>query len=198
LIIGGGGVAVYFIGSIIYMAFIIGQFDSSSYKELTENYQRKSKELSELKGYINSIVPLNKSVYIEFKNNNTLTIFHVTVDGNQDSNWDVEINSEKADSLLQKLGWNKETLKTLKNKLDNVNCISVATGDPCQIGFHRSGMGEYFYDLFNQPVPVKLKETYNDSCTYILYKKNVVFEWGGGAIGNQCFPDFIKIKTINK
>lgn len=189
LIIGGGGFALYIIGSIIYVIYIFAQFDSSSYKGLTENYEQKSKEIFELKNFINSVVPTNKSVDIEFDDNNTLDIFHVTVDGNYDKNWDIETNSDKADTLLQKLGWTTETLKTLKDKLDKANCISVASGDPCQIGFHRSGMGKYFYNLFNKPIADSLKTTYNDSCTYILYKDNVVLEWGGGAIGNQCFPD---------
>lgn len=189
LIIGGGGFTLYIIGSIIYVIYIFAQFDSSSYKDLTENYEQKSKEIFELKTFINSVVPANKSVDIEFDDNNTLGIFHVTVDGNYDRNWDIETNSGKADTLLQKLGWTTETLKTLKDKLDKANCISVASGDPCQIGFHRSGMGKYFYNLFNKPIADSLKTTYNDSCTYILYKDNVVLEWGGGAIGNQCFPD---------
>jgi len=189
LIIGGGGFALYIIGSIIYVIFIFAQFDSSSYKDLTENYELKSKEIFELKNYTNSIVPKNKSVFIEFEDDNLLGIFHVTVDGNRDENWDVKINSGKADTLLQKLGWTAETLKTLKSKLDDANCISVANRDPFQIGFHRSGMGEYFYNLFDKPIADSLKAQYNDSCTFIIFKDNVVLEWGGGAIGNQCFPD---------
>lgn len=190
LIIGGGGFALYIIGSIIYVIFIFAQFDSSNYKDLTENYELNSKEITQLKTYINSIVPPNKSVDIEFDDNNTLGIFHVTADGNCDSNWDVKVHSGKVDTLLQKLGWTNKTLKTLKARLDKANCISVASGDPCRIGFQRSGMGKYYYNLFDKPIADSLRATYNDSCTYILYKKNVVLEWGGGAIGNQCFPDF--------
>ena len=192
LIIGGSGIALYIVSSIIYVIFIFAQFETSSYKDLTENYEQKSKEIFELKTYINLIVPPNKSVDIEFDNNNTIGIFHVTIDGKSDNNWDIETNSGKADTLLQKLGWTTEILKTLKYKLDKANCISVASGEPCHIGFQRNGMGKYFYNLFNKPIADSLKKTYNDSCTYILYNTNVVFEWGGGAIGNQCFPDLKK------
>ncbi len=189
LIIGGGGFALCIISATIYVIFIFSQFDSSSYKDLTENYELKSKEIFELKTFINSIVPSNKSVDIEFEDNNTLGIFHVTEGGNYDSNWDVETNSGKADTLFQKIGWTTETLKTLKDKLDKANCISVSNGDPCKIGFHRNGMGKYYYNVFSKPIADSLKTTYNDSCTYILFKDNIVLEWGGGAIGNQCFPD---------
>ena len=189
LIIGGGAVGIYIVGSIIYVGIIFGQFDSSSYEELTDNYELKSKEIFELKSYINSIVPSNKSVDLEFEDNNTLGIFHVTVNGNYDSNWNIETDSGKADSLLQKLGWTTETLITLKDKLDKANCISIASGDPFKIGFQRSGMGIYSYNLFDKPIADSLKATYGDSCTYVIFKKNVVLEWGGGAIGSQCFPD---------
>ena len=73
--------------------------------------------------------------------------------------------------------------------MDKANCTSIASGDPCQIGFQRSGLGKYYYNLFNKPIPDNLKKKYNDSCTYILFKDTVVLEWAGGAIGNQCFPD---------
>jgi hypothetical protein len=189
LIIGGVGFALYIIGSIIFVILIFAQFDSSSYKDLTKNYELNSKEIFELKTYIDSVIPHNKSIDIEFDNNNTLGFFHVIVDGNYDSNWDIETNSAKADTLLQKLGWTTGMLKTLKDKLDKVNCISIASGEPCQIGFQRSGMGKYHYNLFTKPIADSLLETYNDSCRYIFFKENVVLEWGSGAIGNQCFPD---------
>jgi hypothetical protein len=190
LIFGGGGFSLYIIGSIIYFTLIFAEFDSSSYNDLNENYKKNSKEIFELKSYVNSVVPSSKFVDIEFDDKKTLEIFHVKVDGIYNSNWDLKVNSGKTDTLLQKLGWTAETLKTLKDKLDKANCISVASGDPCQIGFHRSGMGKYYYNLFNESIIDSLKTTYNDSCTYILYNNKVVFEWGGGAIGNQCFPDF--------
>ena len=191
LIILGVGLLTY-VGYWIYaIAVFSGAFDRYySTQDLIENYNKKTKEIVEVKNYINKIVPTNKSVDIEFDDNNTLGIFHVTVDGNYDSNWDLETNSGKADTLLQKLGWTKETLKLLKNKLDNANCISVESGEPCKIGFQRSGMGKYFYNLFDKPIADSLKNNYNDSCTYILYNDKVVLEYGGGAIGPQCFPTF--------
>jgi hypothetical protein len=100
----------------------------------------------------------------------------------------LKTSSRKVDSLLWKLNWTDQTLKTLKEKLDAANCISVESGEPCKIGFQRSGMGKYYYNLFEKPIPDSEKRRYNDSCTYILYNDNVVLEYGGGAIGLQCFP----------
>lgn len=93
------------------------------------------------------------------------------------------------DAVKKRLSWTDETFETIKKYLDNANCISVTNGNPTNIGFKRSGMGKYFYNLFDRPLNDSLKKIYNDSCTYRLYNDTVVLEYGGGAIGPQCFPD---------
>lgn len=189
LIISGVGLFAY-VGFWIYaMTVFSGAFDKFySTQDLIDNYNKKAAEIAEIKSYVNKMVPTNKSVDIELDGNRKISIFHVVDNGNYDSNWDIKLNSSKTDTLLQKLGWTKETLKLLKEKLDNANCISVESGEPCKIGFQRSGMGKYFYILFDKPIADSLKSNYNDSCTYILYNDKVVLEYGGGAVGPQCFP----------
>lgn len=185
-----GSFTLFAIGIIIYLFYFFSQFDSSSYKDLAENYELKSKEIFELKTYVNSIVPLNKSVEIEFDNSNTFNIFHVVVDENRDENWNLDVNSVKANALFLKLNWTNETLRILKDKLEKANCISVSSGIPCKIGFHRSGMGMYFYNLFDKPITESLRIKYNNRCNYRIINDNVILEWAAGARGNQCFPDF--------
>ena len=125
---------------------------------------------------------------IEFDGSNKFFIFHIVENGNYESNWDLKLNSTKTDTLLTKLNWTRQILKTLKEKLDAANCISVKSGEPCNIGFQRSGMGKYYYNIFDNPISDTLKKKYNDSCRYLLYTDKVVLEYGGGAIGPQCFP----------
>jgi len=191
LIILGIGLLTY-VGYWVYVfAVFSGVFDKSySTRDLIDNYNKKTTQIWEVKSYVNKIVPPNKSVDIEFDGNHKFFIFHVVDNGNYDSNWNLKLSSPKTDTLLQELGWTKEKLKLLKEKLDNANCISVASGEPCEIGFQRSGMGKYFYILFDKPIADSMKNKYNDSCTYILYNDSVVLEYGGGAIGPQCFPTF--------
>ncbi len=191
-------VLVIGLGLLIYVGFwiytivsFVGVFETDYSKtDLIDNYNTKTKEILELKNYIKTIVPLNKTVDIEFDDNKTLGIFHITVNGNNYNNWDIKIGSSKSDTLLQKLGWTNETLDTLKEKLDNANCISIESGEPCTIGYQRSGMGKYLYKVFTHTLNDSLINEYNDGCTYIYYKNNVVLEYGGGAIGPQCFESF--------
>lgn len=187
LILFGIGLVI-FGGYIVMIIAAFGGFDKDySLTELKENFEAKKAEIYEVKNYVNKIISPNKLVHIEFDDNNTLGIFHVKVDDNFESNWDVKIKSGKADTLLQKLGWTTETLKTLKDKLDKSNCIGVTSGEPCNISFQRSGMGMYSFNIFDKPIPDSLKTSYNDSCTYIMVNDKLVLEYGGGAIGSQCF-----------
>lgn len=102
--------------------------------------------------------------------------------------WDLSIDGRKVDSVCQSLHWTLETLMAIKQKLDAAHCISVQNGLPCKVGFQRSGMGMYSYDLFPTPMSDSLRSRYNDSCTYIAYSPTLFLEYGGGAVGPQCFP----------
>lgn len=158
--------------------------------DLIKNYELKSKEINELKKYTETITPKDKIVSIEFDNNHNLGIFHVIEEGNYDDNWDVSISSLKADTLLNKLNWTRKNLITLKEKLDKANCISVNSKSPFTVGYQRSGMGMYFYRIFDKPLTDSLKKEYDDGCIFLFYKDNIVLEFGGGAIGQQCFETY--------
>ena len=76
----------------------------------------------------------------------------------------------------------------MKDKLDKAECIQIESGEPAKIGFKRSGLGMYFYNVFDQGVPDSLITHYNDKCNYIFINKMLVLEYAGGAVGGQCFP----------
>ena len=183
----------------------------SSKKELIANYREKHSEIATLKRYFNSIVPDSVNVYIEFNEDNSidLKVYKKRTDSTNHypsmayfQEWNIDPYNHRPDTsslgpdylytfqqTLQLLGWNDDTFRLIKQLLDKANCISVTNGDPAQIGFRRSGLGMYFYNLFDEPIGDSLKQTYNDSCIYILFNDKVSLEYGGGAIGPQCFPD---------
>lgn len=186
-------VGIFFLLLVGYMFFAVSAFsfgDGKFYtkQDLINHYKAKTREIQEVKRYINTIVPSGKEVDIEFEGDDKLAIFHVEENGAYDSNWDLKFNSAKVDTLLQKLNWTKENIRVLKRKLDEAGCISVKNGEPCNIGFQRSGMGEFFYNLFDGPVSDSLRNQYEHSCTHVFYTDRIILEYGGGAIGPQCFP----------
>jgi hypothetical protein len=197
LIIVGVGLLL-FVAYFIYasMAFS-GALDSFHTKqELIDNYNKRQTQILELKRYFNSVVPRDKQVEIEFESDTKLFRFGISpIDTATGSiiypiflEWNLKTTSDKVDSVIATIGWTQQTLKTLKKKLDDADCIQIESGEPTKIGYQRSGMGMYFYNVFDKPVADSLKKYYNDSCTYILYNNKLVLEYGGGAVGSQCFP----------
>jgi hypothetical protein len=179
----------------VHIAFD-GIFTSPSYdkKDLIENYEARTDEIIDVKNYYKSILPDGASVTIEFDNDKELGIFHVKADSIYQSNWNLKIESPKVSSLLTELNWTTKELRILKDKLDRANCISIAGKNPVVIGWQRSGMGKFSYLIFDQNLDKSKIDEYNDSCYNIFYKDNIVLEYGGGAIGPQCFPDFYRNK----
>ena len=179
-------------GFYIFMYFVLGDWFEEPYynkQDLINNYEQRKIEINEVKAYVDSKISESTYVDIEFENEE-LAIFHVKKNGIRESNWNLDIDSKKTDSLLKIIKWTKKDLELLKNKLDKANCISVASGNPTSIGWQRSGMGKYFYDIFDQNLNDSLISDYNAGCTHIFYKENVVLEYGGGAIGPQCFQEY--------
>ncbi|MDF2434431.1 MAG: hypothetical protein JWP44_4062 [Mucilaginibacter sp.] len=186
-------IGIYIVAVFNAMSFFDKRYDTS---DLIKNFNEKRNEIYEVKNYINKIVPKYRNVDIEFNNDKEIgRLVIAPIDTGRGSDltvfedWNLKIKSKKVDSLLSILGWSNKTLDTLKEKLDDANCISVESGEPAKIGFKRSGMGIYFFNVFNKPISDSLKRKYNDSCTYIYVNNKLILEYGGGAIGPQCFPN---------
>jgi hypothetical protein len=102
--------------------------------------------------------------------------------------WNVEISSTKLDSLLKIIHIERNKLEKLRSSLVKANCISVDNKHPTEVGFKRSGMGKYYYVIFDHNLTSSEIKQYNNGCEYIYYKDNIVLMYGSGAIGSQCFP----------
>jgi hypothetical protein len=189
---------ILFIGGFylfLHIAFD-GIFTGPTYdkEDLIENYELRKNSILDVKAYINSNIKPNTYVDIEFENGN-LAIFHVKSNGNYDTNWDLKINSKKTDSILSVIGWKKNDLEILEKKLSNANCISIANGNPTIVGWQRSGMGKYYYNIYEENLSDSLINILKNNCSHIFYKENIVLEYGGGAIGSDCFPGFVREKA---
>ncbi len=179
---------------ILVISFTLWKFSQSPWlknyeiSDLTNNYDKYEIEIRDFINYFRSIVPDDSYVYIE-PANRRIDIFFLK-DDMVYREWNMNLNSKKADTIFNILHWNKKEIKKLKEKLDKINCISIDNSDPVRIGFKRSGFGKYYYLVFEKSIAENdsLMEIYNNNCTEIYYRDNVVLEYGCGAIGNYCFP----------
>ena len=192
-----GILGTLFVGFLIFLHFAFdGLFTGPSYNksDLISNYEKQKSEIIDVRDYYKSILPENKSVSIEFGKGKDLEIFHFRNDSIYESNWNLKIGTPKVDSLLNELHWTENELNKLQEMLKSANCISIAGTEPIVIGWQRSGMGKFSYVIFDQNLNEDKINDYNDGCTNIFYKDNLILEYGGGAIGMQCFPEFYKNK----
>ncbi|MBB6371899.1 hypothetical protein [Chryseobacterium shigense] len=188
----GGLFLIGFIIMVLMIGFAFGSFDKGySVSELKEEYYSKEVEIKELVNYYNTIKPKNCSVDIEFKNDKILE--RLTVISKDSSNeiiyqeWDINSNVLQTEKLKNLVGWSEREITGLKSKLDQANCISIEEGEPLKIGFKRSGMGMFSFNIFQEARTNR--DEYNNNCEYILVNKYLALQYGGGAIGPQCFPD---------
>ena len=171
----------------------------SSKKELVENIKSNYANIDALKTGYEKLVPQGFIVSIEFNPAENLLSMPESISltivrkAGKDSvpmqDWNLPYHSAKLDEMLKVVGWNYETLKAIKKLLDTAHCISIENREIAEIGFARSGMGKYSYLLFGKDLTSEQIKKFNGGCSMIFYKKNIVLEYGGGAIGPDCFPD---------
>lgn len=194
-----------------FLLFMISM-PKSSKKDLIENYEAKRNEIAELREEYSKLVPKNHIVEVEFEPESkiltvpeqiTIKIYELNDIGNKDldkepvkrsterkiisQNWNLKPDSKELEEVLKSIDWTSQTLAKIKMLLQKANCISIENGETTTIGFARSGLGKYSYKIFEKELDLKQKEEFNDGCSYIYYKDNIVLEYGGGAVGSQCF-----------
>lgn len=171
----------------------------SSKKELIRNIDSNYEKVENLKASYAKMVPSGFTVSIEFhppdKLRNTpenidlcITQLH---DGQSDvqQDWGLPYSSDKLIQMIKTVHWNTDTLTLIKHLLDDAHCVSIENGKVTTIGYARSGMGKYFYKLFDQDLTPHQIKYFNNGRNYIFYKRNIVLEYDGGAAGPHGFPD---------
>jgi len=177
ILIGLGSVLGLFILGFVILNIMIasafGAFDKDySVSDLKEEYFSKEKEIDDLILYFKEIKPKDKSIAIEFRDSKTLSRLRIN---SKDSTraifqqWDIPVKNLFNSELSKHLSWNDEKVKLLKTKLDNANCISIEDGEPIKVGFKRSGMGMYSFNIFQDKMTDG--NNFNDSCQYILVSR---------------------------
>ena len=185
-----GLLMICFLYMFISIASVFGGIFERDYSinELKTEYNDKEKEIDDLIKYFNQIKPKDKNVAIEFKNDKVLErLVIVPSDTAKKSyqGWDINVKSLYQQEFKKDLNWSEDQVDELKNRLDEANCISIEDGEPIKIGFKRYGMVMYSFNVFQKNETDR--SLFNDGCTYILVNYKLALEYGGGAIGRQCF-----------
>jgi hypothetical protein len=178
---------------LLYMLYM----PKSSKAEMITNFEKKKEQILLLRDEYPKLVPQNYRIYVEFNPADKVFQVPASIDlhiygkseEKEPGGWNLEYGSQNLKTALEYIGWDERTLQKIEKMLNNAGCVSIQNGTTCEIGFARSGMGKYSYLVFNDKLTKDELEEHNDGCNYIYYKDNIVLEYGGGAVGPQCFPD---------
>ncbi len=183
-----------------FLLMILSMNKSSKVEQINNLKTNENKIKTLIKEY-SELVPDSLIVYIEFNPKDIVLTMDKSIDlriysKQKNENGGTEQIFRKSNMLydsdvlkdkIKILGWNMSTLMEIKNLLDKANCISIENGEISTVGFERSGMGKYSYKFFQEDLNEEEQTKYNDGCSYIYYERNIVLEFGGGAVGQQCF-----------
>ncbi|WP_426490828.1 hypothetical protein [Hymenobacter sp. 102] len=180
-----------FLGYVGFIAHAFGVFDKDyTRKEIVNSYTEHYSAIQTAISCYESIVPAGKQVEVEFEDGDIDRIV-VREGPAQHPTYSLawaSSSKHQLDSLVTSLGWSEAAMQQLQEKLEAADCISIQNGEPAVLGFKRSGMGMYSFNIFSRPISDSLREQYARGCTHIIQSDELVLEYGGGAIGPQCFP----------
>lgn len=157
--------------------------------EMAEHYKAHRSEFNDAINIIDQITAPAR-VSIEFEKGR-VEIFHTRINEKYGSNWPNR-NQEEVDSIARSIDLSMDDLSMIEDALKETGCIGYNNMRQASrtFSFSRAGMGMYSYVLFSEAMSDSLQATFNDSCIHVAYNNQVVFEYGGGAIGPQCFGDY--------
>lgn len=179
------------VGYVFMIADAWGGFDKNyTRQDIVSSYAKHRQAIQTVIRHYSSMVPAGKQVEVEFEHGDIQRI--VVQEGPKQNPtytlaW-ASSSKPQLDSLVVSLGWSEAAIQQLQEKLEAADCISIQNGDPAVLGFKRSGMGMYSFNIFYRPIADSLREQYARGCTHIIQSEELVLEYGGGAIGPQCFP----------
>ena len=189
----------------------------SSVEGMKNNIDEKPNEIADLKNYFNDIVPKNYNVRIQYNSSNNIDLFVYEPIGDSTKReqlfgqWDVDIDNyietpqteyekkyrgktKSLELVKNKLNWNRETFNNLYDKLEKANCIGISNRNPVEIEYGFSGMALLSFSVFDKNLTAEQQEEYSDNCMSMFYKENIVLNYGSGATGSLCTPEFKRNK----
>jgi hypothetical protein len=87
---------------------------------------------------------------------------------------DANTKDKIMDSIFNSLGWNKNTIKTLKEKLDKADCIGIENGEPSVIYYRDNNKEECSFIVYDKPMTDSIRRDYQGEEFHIASNKLVL------------------------
>jgi len=136
-------------------------------------------------------LPPKTELSVEFRRFGTIDRLHLK--GRQNINY---YNFDEDGDILKSprlkaAGIRPEWFGTLFQRLKSMGCIGISIDNTekksVTFNFRRIGMGMYSYTLYDAPLNDNQLQEIQSDITQIAFSRHVVFQYDGGAIGEQTF-----------
>lgn len=160
---------------------------------MEEHYYKYSDKMFELKDYFNNAIDDSCYLALKFDKGQLDMIIY---------NKNSEELRDNPDSLLNLACITKQEIDTIKQKLEEIECIGVQTGfNDTRIWFRRVGWALYGYCLSDYVWTEEQQERIKMNPISVGFNDSVYFWYAGGAVGSDNFPgkeEFEKVKLKEK
>lgn len=181
------GVAAFYLIFVIALVGMWGGFTHPK-DELVKDFESNTGVFYNVRDYVNRLDPEHKISELEFNIYPEYKTFYITINGQDATKGYRDLQSwVPSDSLLKATPWKKESFVALQEKLNQINCDYIKTGDPFVIG-HKPINGQgLFYNLFNHTAD---HFPYNDTCRFVRYSDTLILEFKHiSQYDSDCFPN---------
>lgn len=152
------------LGSICFLIFLLSCniFENEkgyTIQDAIDNFNKNEEDFNKLVTYYHLNTRKDRMIFLGLgKKANHFDIGIGLPEGKIDNEFssigvsDLKLDSNKADSLLLVLGWNKQTVESLLDMLKKVNCVNITSGDPVRLDCKYNGIGVFSYLIFDEPL----------------------------------------------
>jgi hypothetical protein len=156
--------------------------------EMIKDYESNSGEFYDIQNKVNRLDPEHKISELEFDVHPEYKTFYITINGQDATRGSSNFQSwVPSDSLLKATPWTKENFMALQEKLNQINCDYIKTGDPFVIGHKPINGQRLFYNLFDYAAD---HFPYNDTCRFFRYNDYLILEFKHiSQYDSDCFPN---------
>ncbi|MBR4786916.1 MAG: hypothetical protein IK013_03425 [Bacteroidales bacterium] len=167
---------------------------------MAKHYEEHHTEMEELHQYVQSAIADSCEITLEF-NGNKLEMFDVDNQDNYLHYGEKEAILHK-DSLLLIAGLSQEEYDNICKQLKDMGCIGIEFSqfipERLKIRFRRVGWGLYTYTILNRPMSDEEKASAMNNWVAIPYNDHCWFNFHGGAVGQESFPEKVKEDFLKK
>ncbi|GMT49787.1 MAG: hypothetical protein IEMM0008_1326 [bacterium] len=192
-------ISLYLYTINVIVSSMFGDMSYLPKEEVIKNYEINKDKIHALAHYTRLILPKNHHISLEYTSDGKIDRLELFKMNSQNETVkaiinlfdDTDIHNIKIIQAIRQINWTVDTLKTLRNKLRESNCISVTIDNrsPIYIGAGRSGLGMYGYRIYTKGLSKIEQNRQNSYCQSLVIDEKAVLEYGSGAIGSDCMPN---------